>query len=424
MAARAFRKWLLDRWDGLGAPPAEAPATALELRGHIVGLDVLRGAAVLAVLFDHAYANATDYAEWRGAARFWIALTGMGHLGVHLFFILSGFLITGILYDGKQGRGGGARPGAPQTFYKRRMRRILPAYLVLLLLLRLTHLVDGRFVLAGLLFVINMGRLVGARLSQYSYVWSLAVEEQFYLVWPWIVWRASSRTILRTILACLVLAPLLRLGLALAGQDSYFKTWVNLDYLMYGALVASLLRSGALHAGNLARIRRGLYLGATVGMLLSAGLWAVASNTLWALVLFNAVGRTPELALFVAWLLGALIAHQGRQAPASNPASAPRRPLARSLAQVPARALIFLGNISYGLYLVHMLVYRLYDRQVAGTALARINRSFPALTLRAVACSGISILLAWLSRSTLEALFLGRPSRAQTPARVPVPPRS
>jgi peptidoglycan/LPS O-acetylase OafA/YrhL len=376
----------------------------LNYRGHIAGLDMLRGVAVLVVLLDHGYGNATEYTLWHGPERWWIALTGMGHLGVHLFFILSGFLITGILLDGKD------RPRRMLTFYGRRLRRIVPAYLVLLAVLKLAHLVDWKFILASLLFVVNMGRLVGAKLYQYSYVWSLAVEEQFYLVWPWVLWRASQKTILRTIVACLVLVPVIRLGMAAAGQDSYFKTWVNVDYLMYGALVAYTLRSGALHAGNLRRVTRWLYLGGGVGILLSIAVWAAANNTVWALLLFVSVGRTPELAIFVAMLLSSILAHQSGPEPAI---AAVRRGAAwervgRHAVLLPGRALVFLGYISYGLYLVHMVVFRLYDRQAAGSRLGNIDHSFSALTLRAVVCSALSILLAWLSRSTLEAWFLRR----------------
>jgi len=369
----------------------------LDYRGHIAGLDVLRGTAVLAVVLHHAYYNTLDTQHWHGLAALWIALTGLGHLGVHLFFVLSGFLITGILLDSKNaatsGTTAGAIPHPALRFYARRARRILPAYLVVLAILRLTHLVDWRFVLASLFFVVNMGRLVGARLPQFSSLWSLAVEEQFYLVWPWILWRCRPGTVWRIMMAGLLLPPVFRFGLSAIGQDSYYKTWVNVDYLMYGAVIAFALRSGALHGGNIGRITRWLYIASVAGMALSLLIWALAHGQVWALALFNAAGRSPEMLLFVAMLLSALIAHQ-----APKPAPA--------IWQMPRRALIFLGYISYGLYLVHMIVFRLYDRYAAGTLLGGYEHSFALLTLRAALCSTASILIAWLSRETLEAWFL------------------
>ena len=394
-----------------------SPDQPLQYRGHIQGLDLLRGLAILLVLLNHAYHRESGDPAFAGLAGFWITFTLAGYLGVHLFFVLSGFLITGILLDGK------THPGRARRFYLQRARRILPAYLVLLSLLLLAHVVNRRFVLASLLFVVNMGRLLGARLSQYSYLWSLAVEEQFYLLWPWVIWLCDRRTIWRVILACLLLPPCFRLVCSLAGQDSYFKTWVNLDYLVYGAAIAYLLRSGALHAGNVQRSARWLYASSAAGILISiAGSLALATRP-WARVLFDAVGRTPEMLLFVAMLLSSLLAHQ----PAAD--ATPKAGPAHRLWQIPRRTLFFLGYISYGLYLIHMLIFKFYDRHVAGTWLGGYTRSFALLNLRALLCVAASVLVAWLSRATLEAWFLrlNHPASRLAPAaplapRLPYPP--
>ena len=384
-----------------------APSQPLHYRGHISGLDLLRGLAILLVLLNHAYHRESGDPPLHGLAALWIFFASAGYLGVHLFFVLSGFLITGILLDGKH------QPGRARHFYLHRARRILPAYLLLLGLLRLTHVVSWRFVLAGVLFIVNMGRLLGARLSEYSYLWSLAVEEQFYLLWPWVIWFCRRKTVWRVILAGLLLPPCFRLVSSLNGQDSYFKTWVNLDYLVYGAATAYLLRSGGLHAANVQRTTRWLYAGSAAGILLSIVGRFVWADELWAEVLFNAVGRTPEMLLFVAMLLSALMAYQRAPRPA---ASRGARWAARAW-QLPRRTLLFLGYISYGLYLVHMLVFKLYDRQVAGTWLGGYTGSFALLNLRALLCVSASVLLAWLSRSTLERWFLRRNRLAQGSAR-------
>ncbi len=380
----------------------------LKYRGHIAGLDALRGSAVLGVVVCHAYNSTTDWTHWHGLAAGWIAITLLGHLGVHLFFVLSGFLITGLLLDG---RARGQLPGEGESsvrrasrFYGRRARRILPAYLLMLAVLLSAHQVNGHFVLASLFFVVNLGRLVGAQLAQYSVVWSLAVEEQFYLLWPWLAWRVSMRALVRVIVACLVLSPLLRLALAIHGADTYYKTYTNLDYLMYGALIATTLRTRQLHLGNIGRVTARLYAGGLAGVAVCGVLAALAASghfaghAAWLLVLFVSVGRLPFLALFVGLLLTSVLAHQQPE---------------RGLSGLPAarwtgNGLAFLGYISYGLYLVHTLVFRCYDAAVAGTGLGGFEHSFALLTLRAILAGAASILLAWLSRSTLEAWFLRR----------------
>ena len=368
----------------------------LNYRGHIARLDVLRGAAVLGVLVCHDYSSSTDWTHWHGVAAAWIAFTMLGHLGVHLFFVLSGFLITGILLE--------ARNKDPRKrarhFYLRRARRILPACIATLAAIWLAHIVDWRFVLASILFVVNFGRILGVQIANYAVVWSLAVEEQFYLLWPWIVWRCSMRNILRAIVACLILSPWIRFALAAAGADTYTKPYTNLDYLMYGALVACMLRTGQIRQGNVRRIMIRLYVGGIAAVALLGALRA-AVHAGWVPVIFDAVGRLPFIAIFVALLLSAVLAHQSAAAELGT-----RRGWF-------GRMLAFLGYISYGLYLVQTLVIRLYDAHVAGTRLGGFQHSFALLTFRAAVCTLVSILLAWLSRSTLEEWFLRcRPLRS------------
>jgi peptidoglycan/LPS O-acetylase OafA/YrhL len=379
----------------------------LFFRGHIAGLDVLRGIAILSVMLFHSFDNVLDGAGWHGLIRDWILLTGIGRLGVHLFFVLSGFLITGILMD-STGKAGRAR-----RFWERRARRILPAYILVLAALMLAGLVNWHFTLACLLFVPNFGRLVGVHLSDYTIVWSLAVEEQFYLLWPWIVWGASRKTIGRTIVAALLLTPLLRLLLAVHGQDTYFKTYDNFDYLMYGALIAYTLRTGLLHTGNIEPVIRRLYAAAAVGFLFTMLLWKTVGTPAWLFAIFLSIGLLPYVALFAALVLRAVLQHHRASLLAANvdphAASLPQLRPARPAQPGPVSAtLAFFGYISYGLYLVHMLIFALYNRHVAGTRWADFWHSFPLLPLRAVLCCSLSVLIAWLSRSTIEAWFLRR----------------
>ncbi|RKP46416.1 acyltransferase family protein [Trinickia fusca] len=197
-------------------------------RAHerIVQLDGVRAVAVLAVFLNHAF-----------GVSLW--------MGVDLFFVLSGFLITGILLDRKN-----RRQSYFGYFYARRARRILPPYVILLVLSSL---------LFGLgwinhwwwyaLFATNIGQALGETGNPgFGVLWSLAVEEQFYLVWPLIVCFASERALGVVAAAGIVLAPILRY-VATPLFDSfwpiYFLTPFRMDLLCAGALIAVLMRRDA-----------------------------------------------------------------------------------------------------------------------------------------------------------------------------------
>ena len=106
-----------------------------------------------------------------------LAISGYGGVGVNLFFVLSGFLITGILVNSR------SNPDYYRRFYTRRALRILPAFYATLLLLMLGGWIGWRFFLASILFLANSANLVGVAI-QYGPLWSLAVEEHFYMFWP------------------------------------------------------------------------------------------------------------------------------------------------------------------------------------------------------------------------------------------------
>src|SRR5580765_7638865 len=99
------------------------------LRSKMPELDALRGIAILAVVFYHGFFWSNELVGLSGAALYFVFLTRFGWLGVHLFFVLSGFLITGILEDSK------SQPRYFRSFYARRALRILPAFYGFLLLL-------------------------------------------------------------------------------------------------------------------------------------------------------------------------------------------------------------------------------------------------------------------------------------------------
>ena len=361
----------------------------LQVHGYIPGLDVLRGLAVGSVVLFHAFANG-GYRGPRGSASMrFVDLMILGKLGVYLFFTLSGFLITTILLKQQE------RPSYYKNFYIRRALRILPAYLLLLVVLKASGLVDWRFVLACLLFIANMAKLLHASATEYGVLWTLAVEEQFYLLWPTVVRRLRNpRTLLAVLVAGCVLAPLFRFALNLRGIGTYLLLPTNMDALLLGALAAVLVSTGAIHQDNIGRIIRVLlglgflFLAPYAYLYCFAAIHSVALFALW-----DALGRLDPFCFFVA---GVLVSIQRAQRGAAERSSR------------LSRLLEFLGYISYGLYLVHPLLFDLYDRVAAGSALGESRSRFSILVVRFAIVSVVSVLVATLSRRYYEQLFLRR----------------
>ena len=216
------------------------PALKL-LSAHMDGIDVLRGAAVLAVVVFHGMAYQAPSVEWGSAiANAIYGLSAWGWLGVNLFFVISGFLITGILDDTLR------RQNFYKRFYLRRALRILPAYVAVLLLAWATGFVTPNYMVICMLFLANMpGFFLRHGYLFYGPFWSLAVEEQFYLLWPMMYRKLRRRGMLVASLALLVICPVLR-GLSFAHLlhtgDALSKTWMIGDNLAMGALLAILIR--------------------------------------------------------------------------------------------------------------------------------------------------------------------------------------
>jgi peptidoglycan/LPS O-acetylase OafA/YrhL len=188
-------------------------------------------------------------------APLWATLD-MSWCGVDLFFVISGFLIGGILLDNRES------PRLLRVFYLRRACRILPLYLLLVALCfapifgGLSAASNSRIPLyAYLLFGQNMWTSVGVRPAHWlSPTWSVAIEEQFYLVAPFAVALLSKRALVRVLVGCLVVAPLLRVAsfYGLAPVSSWDFTLCRIDAPAYGVLGALLLRD----ASGLAALRR------------------------------------------------------------------------------------------------------------------------------------------------------------------------
>ncbi len=369
---------------------------SLRYKGYIPGLDVLRGLAILLVIFYH---GTEGRVPWQGTTTWlrWPLLAAQyGASGVELFFVLSGFLITSILIDTA------ADKDYYRHFYIRRALRILPGYLLLLVVLKLDHVISWRFVLAALLYIANMASLVGAKSYEYGALWSLAVEEQFYLIWPVIVRRLSLKALTRSILGYLLFVFVFRLVCLLffPGADVLHKLWTNAESLLVGALISICLRRDLLRRDNIARVGWSL-----------AGVAAL----LWPLTLFLDLrwGNGGADAVWVRFLRSVtpygLLATYGALlllVIAFN-----QEPSATSGQSIVARFLSFFGYISYGLYLVHQLIFNTFDRWVQGTMLDPQRGPGWGLWLNALICTLVATGIAWLSRRYFEALFLRRKDR-------------
>src|SRR5580693_7177583 len=206
-------------------------------------LDAVRGLAVLLVLLH----NTDVYPSLHLGL-----IADNGWMGVDLFFVLSGFLITGILLDTKQsGR-------YFENFYARRCLRIWPLYYSALLFM---------LVIVPLFRPSEAPAIFGARSSPWwayplflqnflipiptsaagllGVTWSLAVEEQFYLVWPLVVRFCTEAQLRRIATAVIFVSPALRFYLVRHQVNIYSNTFCRLDGLMAGALLAIVIRSGS-----------------------------------------------------------------------------------------------------------------------------------------------------------------------------------
>lgn len=208
------------------------------LRPVMPELDAIRGIAILGVVIYHAFVWARDLSLYTVPQRKFLLLFAAGQFGVALFFVLSGFLITGILLDSR------SRPDYYKRFYVRRALRILPVYYLVLLILILAHRANGTFLALSLVFSANLTSLFGATLS-YPVLWSLAVEEHFYLLWPSTVRRISDSHLMILAFAISAISPLLRYFCHVHVSATHhaidygcaFYTWNAADGLAWGGFL-------------------------------------------------------------------------------------------------------------------------------------------------------------------------------------------
>jgi peptidoglycan/LPS O-acetylase OafA/YrhL len=328
-------------------------------------LDGLRAVAVAAVAWSH----------WLPE---WQSVVPLG-AGVHLFFVLSGFLITRILLGL---RAAPDRRAAIARFYLRRILRLFPAFYTVLAVAWLADVPLARETWAwhatylSNVFIASKAEWQG----YFSHFWSLAVEEQFYLAWPWLMVWAPSSWLGPVVWLTVVAGPLSHLAAAGTGLDEPFWALVPLgsaDSLGVGAWIAWRAWAGG-PAAVIRTISRVAALGLAGWLLLAA-----AEGAGFALPPAFAAWRQVLQALAFAWLVwggargfgglgGRLLAHP---------------------------AVVWVGRVSYGVYLVHAFAPIVVDRIVAGMA---PDARLP-IGLRAAAAWMVSLTLAALLWYVVEA---------------------
>lgn len=331
------------------AAPPQHSSDGQHRRPHLAALDGLRGLAVIAVLLFHGG-----------------RLQG-GFLGVDLFFALSGFLITSLLL---------AEVEATErvdllAFWGRRFRRLLPAVLLLLVAVtvittvvatvpeRAATLNDGPWVQA---YIANWHAIAGHRdywasfelPRMFGHLWSLAIEEQFYLIWPVLValiaWR--SRHVHRTVIVVCTVASLVSLGQMIRSFDAADPTrvYIGTDTRASSLLLGAVFAAAPLRAAVVTLTSRlaGAFSAAAAAV-------AVVIGMSWWLVDGPASPWLFRGGLFAHSLLSAVLV--------AGCAARPEAAISRWIGWAPIR---ITGVLSYSLYLWHWPIYALLSEQRTG----------------------------------------------------------
>jgi peptidoglycan/LPS O-acetylase OafA/YrhL len=316
---------------------------------HIAELDGVRGVAIGLVLLYH-YLYGTIVTHSGTLARYAILPLRVGWSGVDLFFVLSGFLIGGILLDAR------GSSNYFRTFYIRRFFRIVPLYaFVFALAYVLARLLARGFApqfhwmldhqlpwVTYIFYVQNIWMAIRETLGipGLAMTWSLAIEEQFYLTLPTLIWLVEPRRLQKFLLVLIVATPLLRTVFHLLWPAQVLLPYVLMpsraDSLLLGVLAATLLRNPVQRAWFETHPR--LVLGAL--LLLFCGCLADIHQFNGGSPLMQTVGFTWVALMYALLLLHAL--------------TQPLSPIARALRWSWLRGL---GKIAYGLYLLHYFVF-------------------------------------------------------------------
>ena len=311
--------------------------TAFPIPSYIPQFDGLRGLSILAVFVAHSsFLRSLPHASF----------LEYGRVGVDLFFVLSGFLITGILLDTKSSH------HYFRNFYARRALRIWPLYYVMLILVlglcaRFTPNASQQVKHAWPYFFLYLQNLRPHLFIPFGLepTWSLAIEEQFYLTWPMLIFVFKRRVLVLALVGAVVLSLALRIfgfehGASLKFIHNF--TFCRLDAIALGSLSAIWLRSG--------KCTTALWRRYSLYFLLAGGAGVIASR-----ILFHQQSTVISYTFLAIGFTGFL----GMALISENDGSVLKSLLNR-------RWLCGIGKISYGLYLLHMPLFLIFESYSQG----------------------------------------------------------
>ena len=301
---------------------------------HLRELDGIRGIAVLLVFFHHVCFTSIRPEGWNAFIVSLFHFSEFGMTGVDIFFVLSGFLITSLLIRARQSR------AYYLDFYWKRALRILPVYLLCMLGVLLFIPAAKGYVLLCALFIANFGQIF--HIVSFGPFWSLAIEEQFYLIWPTVVRRRSIETLWRWAFAILITVWMLRVGAAAFGHHNYFLTFLRCDGLAIGAMIACRYQQKQNNLRSRSDLRIFLSIITAGIMLFVIGLYFQPMERTTA---YGAAAFQTGIVLFCGGIIGLVIAYTEH----------------RLLAPLRSSFLTFFGLISYALYMVQLYVLWSYD---------------------------------------------------------------
>ncbi|MGI9543940.1 MAG: acyltransferase family protein [Cyclobacteriaceae bacterium] len=338
-------------------------------RGHLPALDGLRGLAITLVLLHHSFGFLGSPLG---------PFVHVGWIGVDLFFVLSGFLITGILVDSKE------KPNYYRNFIGRRTLRIFPLYYLSLTLFFIfvpQENYGNYFVNNQIYFWTYTQNLLFAFTDWPSHkilnhFWSLAIEEQFYLFWPLIIWLFSTKNLVRTSIIGIVISLVIR-NLWTEVPFGYTFTLARIDTLLIGALIAIMIRSNKQILERMAPLAGALALVTLISII------GISESTAMDKPLMIRFGYTAAAVMFGALLIFSFDTNR----------------LGKFVKNcLDVQVLRFLGKYSYGIYVYHWILYNTIFRSLMDVFLNRWLATIVYLT--------ITLILALLSYHLFESRFL------------------